>query len=162
MRKKFETASLILLPAVFGLLSGCSGVSETNIAKNGDTNQAVVVSNSNNSVNNSNAAGNAAVKTLDAPTPSNANAADKKNAAANQTTPQIGSGGGDLFLVVQIKNALATADSSYTNSVIVDCKEGSVVLTGKVANEAAKVKAAQIAQGVKGVKKVQNSLQVSP
>ena len=159
----------ISLAATIALL-GCGRQSEPSNAKTENTNQAVIISNtdsSNTTVNASNNYGqNNSTQNINnaaAPPSNNAPPVNKKAAlpvAANEPTPQIGSGGNDMLLVIQARNALS-ADQQLINSVIVDSKEGNVVLTGKVASAADKAKAAQLVQGVKGVKSLKNNITVS-
>ena len=172
-KKKIGIIFTITSLAVTIVLSGCSKQAEPTVANTGNTNQAVVVSNTNsvnttvtpavnapNNYNQSNpvqAANNAV-----APPVSDSVPVNKKTppAAVKEPTPQIGSGGNDMLLVIQARNALS-ADQQLINSVIVDSREGNVVLTGKVASAADKAKAAQLVQGVKGVKSLKNNIVVS-
>jgi hyperosmotically inducible protein len=55
-----------------------------------------------------------------------------------------------------------TTDNVDTWDLNVDTKNGEVTLHGKVATEAAKAKAEQVAKGIEGTKSVKNLLQVVP
>lgn len=169
------------LVAVF--LSGCAKQSESTITKTNNANQSVIVSNtnsvdttvdlSNNSGQNNSGQINSTQKNNPAVAPAINGAPpsvsadtppiNKKNTpppAVKEPEPQIGNGGNDLLLVIQTRNALR-AEKQLLDTVVVDSKDGNVVLTGKVANAADKAKAAQLAQGVKGAKSVKNNITVS-
>jgi hyperosmotically inducible periplasmic protein len=66
----------------------------------------------------------------------------------------------DSWVTLKTKLALMTTDNVDTWDLNVDTKEGAVTLHGKVADEAAKAKAEQVARGIEGVKSVKNLLQV--
>ena len=68
----------------------------------------------------------------------------------------------DSWVTLKTKLALMTTDNVDTWDLNVDTKEGAVTLHGKVADEAAKAKAEQVAKGIEGVKSVKNLLQVVP
>jgi osmotically-inducible protein OsmY len=74
--------------------------------------------------------------------------------------PQIGSGGGDMFLFTQVRSALSS-DKELFNTVIVEIKEGNATISGNVKSEAQKAKAAQLVQSVNGIKSVKNNLRVT-
>jgi predicted small secreted protein len=107
-----------------------------------------------------------------APTPSNGEALRQgasqspesrgagKAPQAKTPTPQIGSGGNDLFLFTQARAAINNDADLKTANVIVDVKEGVVTLSGTVASADLKSKAEQLARGV-GPKDVKNQLKVS-
>lgn len=169
-------------------MSACAKTSEPEIAKSGNANQTAAIANqaavisTNAAVNNSVSANNAAAinnqngaaaipPNVPAATANNAapqatttaaNGKDQKNApaASNAPKPQIGSGGSDFLLFTQVRGAL-NADKDFVTAVIVDVKEGNVILTGSVPSEAQKTRAAQLAGAIKGVKSVKNSLRVA-
>ncbi len=93
------------------------------------------------------------------PATNNTPVKNKTAASGAEPAPQIGSGGNDLLLTLQAKNALG-AEKSLIDSVIIDIKEGNAVLSGKVSSAAEKDKAAQIIKNVKGIKSVKNNLTV--
>jgi hyperosmotically inducible periplasmic protein len=68
----------------------------------------------------------------------------------------------DSWVTLKTKLALMTADNVETSDLNVDTKDGAVTLHGKVASDAAKAKAEQVAKGIEGVKAVKNLLQVVP
>ncbi len=89
----------------------------------------------------------------------NANRNVKPVPAANMPSPKIGSGGDDLALFAQVRNALS-ADPELINGVIVEIKEGNATLTGKVPSEEKKKKAEQLVQNINGIKSVKNNVRV--
>ena len=56
---------------------------------------------------------------------------------------------------------LATTDDLRDSTITVDVDNAVVLLSGTVATQAQKTKAAQVAKGVEGVKRVDNELVVS-
>ena len=68
----------------------------------------------------------------------------------------------DSWITLKTKLALMTTEGVDTWDLNVDTKEGAVTLHGKVADEAAKARAEQVAKGIEGVKSVKNLLQVVP
>jgi hyperosmotically inducible protein len=68
----------------------------------------------------------------------------------------------DSWVTLKTKLALMTTDNVDTWDLNVDTKNGEVTLHGKVATEAAKAKAEQVAKGIEGTKSVKNLLQVVP
>lgn len=79
---------------------------------------------------------------------------------AKMPTPQIGSGGNDLFLFTQARAAINNDSELKAANVAIEVKEGVVTLSGTVASAALKSKAEQIARGA-GSKEVRNQLRVS-
>jgi osmotically-inducible protein OsmY len=75
-------------------------------------------------------------------------------------TPQIGSGGNDLFLFTQARSAINNDSDLKAANVVIDVKGGVVTLSGTVASAALKSKAEQLARGA-GSKEVRNQLQVA-
>jgi hyperosmotically inducible protein len=68
----------------------------------------------------------------------------------------------DSWVTLKTKLALMTTENVDTWDLNVDTKNGDVTLHGKVATEAAKAKAEQVAKGIEGTKSVKNLLQVVP
>lgn len=68
----------------------------------------------------------------------------------------------DAALMGKIKSAVAQTKRLHGYSIGVECKEGSVTLTGEVPTEIDKQLAADLAQEVTGVKEVNNQLRVVP
>lgn len=167
IHKKTEMMPLIILILFSIVLTGCSNNSEPEVAKN-NANQTLTVSNNNTNQStavssNSNVSVNAANAStpIVITTPAPAVEQNKKSSPpVKEPTPQIGSGGGDMFLFTQVRSALSS-DKELFNAVIVEIKEGNAALTGKVSSEAQKAKAAQLIQGVQGIKSVKNNLRVS-
>jgi len=79
---------------------------------------------------------------------------------AKMPTPQVGSGGNDLFLFTQARAAVNADPELKAANLIVEVKEGVVTLSGTVASAALKAKAEELARGA-GVKAVRNQLRVS-
>ncbi len=105
----------------------------------------------------------AAVNNISTPTVNSTPAVtkDKKpSTPVKEPTPQIGSGASDFLLFTQVRGALSS-DKEFSNAVIVEIKEGNVILTGNISSEAQKTKAGQLVQSVKGIKSVKNNLRVS-
>lgn len=151
--------SLILIDAI-GL--GCSGNSETERAKTKNANQSRTVSSNNVNLPSTPAATviNNSPATSNNPAANN-NKGLKPAPAANMPTPKIGSGGDDMALFAQVRNAFS-ADQELFNGVIVEIKEGNASLSGKVTSEEKKKKAEQLVQAVRGIKSVKNNVRVAP
>lgn len=79
---------------------------------------------------------------------------------AKMPTPQVGSGGNDLFLFTQARAAVNADPELKAANLIIEVKEGVVTLSGTVASAALKSKAEQLARGA-GPKDVRNQLKVS-
>lgn len=80
--------------------------------------------------------------------------------AAKTPKPQIGSGGNDLFLFTKARAAINNDADLKAANLIVEVKEGVVILSGNVASAALKSKAEELARGA-GAKDVKNQLRVS-
>lgn len=156
--KKSEITTAMILSLILIVGSSCSKNSESETVKTGNANQSSTVLNNNVSINASVSATPSTVgNSVPSPT------VDKsKNTAppVKEPTPYIGSGASDLLLFTQSRAALST-DAELINAVIIEIKEGNVVLTGSVSSEAQKTKAAQLVQGVKGIKSVKNNLLIA-
>lgn len=103
-------------------------------------------------------AGNDATRQGASPTPESRAAG--KAPQAKMPTPQVGSGGNDLFLFTQARAAINNDPDLKTANVVIDVKEGVVTLSGTVASAELRSKAEQLARGV-GSKAVKNQLRVS-
>ena len=68
----------------------------------------------------------------------------------------------DAWVTMKTKVALITADGINTSDLNVDTVNGIVTLHGKVATEAEKAHAENVARGIEGAKQVKNLLQVVP
>jgi osmotically-inducible protein OsmY len=75
-------------------------------------------------------------------------------------TPQIGSGGNDLFLFTRARAAMNNDTDLKAANVVIEVKEGVVTLGGTVASAALKSKAEQLVRGT-GAKDVRNQLKIS-
>jgi osmotically-inducible protein OsmY len=162
--------SVIVSILVSIVLSGCSKSTESDvIVKTSNINQSPAVSANGNISANNNVSANYSVSV----NPSNAQASsggngsttaavnnDKKSSPpVNAPTPQVGSSN-DFSLFTQARVAL-NSDKEFIDTVIIEIKEGNVVLTGNVSSEAQKTKAGQLVQAVKGIKSVKNNLRVA-
>ena len=79
---------------------------------------------------------------------------------AKMPTPQIGSGGNDLFLFTKTRAAINSDPELNAANIVIEVKEGVVTLSGTVASAALKSKAEQLARGA-GTKEVRSQLRVS-
>jgi hyperosmotically inducible protein len=68
----------------------------------------------------------------------------------------------DAWVTMKAKIALMTTEGVSTTDLNVDTVKGVVTLHGKVATEAEKAKAENVARGIEGAKEVKNLLQVVP
>jgi hyperosmotically inducible protein len=64
----------------------------------------------------------------------------------------------DTTLTAKVKAALLAADGIQATDITVETQQGIVILTGKVGDTTQVQRAAEIAQGVEGVKSVDNRL----
>lgn len=97
---------------------------------------------------------------VDRATDKMANAGDKMAAAtenaANKTVAAID----DATITTKVKTAVLAEPGLKTLQIDVDTKNGVVMLSGTVDNQAMKERAAQVAQAVTGVRSVDNNLTV--
>lgn len=173
MKKSYIAPALILVSTT---LFGCSNSNTSEVAKTGNTSQTATASNSivNQTPmtgNNNPAAASSLSNTAPVAVPTSTNATGnssspsvnkntKSSPSTNEPVAQIGSGAGDLVLFTQVRSAL-DADQELTKKVIVEIKEGNVVLNGSVSSEAQKMKATNLAQSINGIKSVKNNLRVA-
>ncbi len=166
IREKIWVMSAIISISVAVVLAGCARQSEPDAAKTVNVNLSQTASNSNNAAVNPPNASTPAVNNISAPTVNSTPTVttvtkDKKpSPPVKEPVPQIGSGGGDFLLFTQVRGALSS-DNELLNAVIIEIKEGNVILTGNISSEAQKTKAGQLVQSVKGIKSVKNNLRVS-
>lgn len=161
VRKKITIASVIILILTAIVLTGCTSRTESQAAKTDNINRApaAAANNGNISANPANAPALPVNNNISTTTTA-ARDNRKPSPAVKEPTPQIGSGGDDMALFMQARGALSS-DKELINAVIIEIKEGSATLNGKVSSEAQKAKAAQLIQSVKGIKSVKNNLRVS-
>jgi hypothetical protein len=140
--------------AVLALAVGCDTATNTN------TNLAV--SNVNTNVN-ANANASPTRRPLNANISREEYERDKASFAedARRLGRTIGNGANDGWLWTKTRAVLATTDDLRDSTINVDVDNAVVMLSGTVATQAQKTKAAQVAKGVEGVKSVDNKLAVS-
>jgi osmotically-inducible protein OsmY len=168
MNHKFAACLANGLALIVFTFSGCAQTSDTGVNANAPS---ATAENGNNAVrpDTTSAANSAPLPTPAAANTSTASVAATPDATRSATgksapaaaPPQIGSGGNDFFLFTQARAAL-NADAELRNAVVVvDVRDGVATLTGSVATDAQKQKAAQLVQGVAGFKGVKNLLRLS-
>lgn len=158
---RYKLAQLLVLVAALNLV-GCGGAAE----KAGDDGKAAVA-------NAASPTPTAATAAAPAPTASTVVAASAQGTSAaseargagsappaKMPTPQIGSGGNDLFLFTQVRAAVNADPELKAANLIIEVKDGAVTLSGTVASAALKAKAEELARGA-GSKSVRNQLRVS-
>jgi hypothetical protein len=144
--------------AVLALAAGCDTATNTN------TNLAVSNANVNTNVNaNANANANTSRRSVNANISREEYERDKESFAedARRLGRTIGNGANDGWLWTKTRAVLATTDDLRDSTINVDVDNAMVMLSGTVATQAQKTKAAQVAKGVEGVKSVDNKLVVS-
>ena len=149
---------LITGVAVIALAFGCDTATNTN------TNSAVSNANVNTNANaNANANANTSRRTVNANISREEYERDKASFAedARRLGRTIGTGANDGWLWTKTRAVLATTDDLRDSTINVDVDNAEVMLSGTVATQAQKTKAAQVAKGVEGVKSVRNNLVVS-
>lgn len=148
--------------AAFALaLAGCETMKETN------TNKAVVVNNNANMMNTGMMNANMMNNTMSNVDYSREVTRDEYNSNSNMYLNRaktagstIGQGAEDGWLWTKTQTALATVNNLRDSTINVDVENSVVTLRGTVASKVEMEKAVQAAQGVTGVKKVNNMLKV--
>ena len=149
---------LIIGAAVIALAGSCDTATNTN------TNVGVSNANVNTNLNaNANTNANTSRRTVNANISREEYERDKASFAedARRLGRTIGTGANDGWLWTKTRAVLATTDDLRDSTINVDVDNAVVMLSGTVATQAQKTKAAQVAKGVEGVKSVDNKLAVS-
>ncbi|HYJ85511.1 MAG TPA: BON domain-containing protein [Pyrinomonadaceae bacterium] len=149
---------LIIGAAVLALAVGCDTATITN------TNTNVAVSNANVNTNvNANANANTSRRSVNANISREEYEKDKTSFAedAKRLGRTIGNGANDGWLWTKTRAVLTTTDDLRDSTINVDVDNAVVMLSGTVATQAQKTKAAQVAKDVEGVKSVDNKLAVA-
>lgn len=81
--------------------------------------------------------------------------------AAESAGASAGAAIDDATVTAKVKAALAATDGISGTDISVETQQGTVILTGKVADATQSQRAAQVAQAVEGVRSVDNRLQSS-
>ena len=147
---------------LIALAIGCETATNTN------TNTNVAVSNANTNAN-VNANTNANVNTNTNRRTVNANISREEYEKGKESFAEeakrlgrtIGTGANDGWLWTKTRAVLATTDDLRDSTINIDVDNAVATLSGTVATQAQKTKAAQVAKGVEGVKSVKNNLVVS-
>jgi hyperosmotically inducible protein len=137
---------------------GCETATNTNTYTNANTAATNANVNANANMNT-----NANRRTVNANISREEYERDKESFAeeAKRLGRTIGSGANDGWLWTKTRALLATADDLRDSTINVDVDNEVVTLSGTVATQAQKTRAAQVAKGVEGVKSVKNNLMVS-
>ena len=148
---------------LIALTAGCGTAMDTNT--NTNTNMAARNANANTNANvnsNANANKNSNRKTVNANISRQEYEKDKQSFTeeAKRLGRTIGTGANDGWLWAKTRAVLATTDDLRDSTINVDVENGVVTLSGTVATQAQKTKAAQLAKGVEGVKSLTNNLTV--
>ncbi len=151
---------LIIGVAVIAVAVSCDTATNTN------TNTNVPLSNANVNANvnaNANINANTSRRTVNANISREEYERDKDSFAedARRLGRSIGTGANDGWLWTKTRAVLATTDDLRDSTINVDVDNAVVLLSGTIATQAQKTKAAQVAKGIDGVKRVENELVVS-
>jgi hypothetical protein len=137
---------------------GCDTATNTNTSTN------IAANNANANANvNANANTNANRRAVNANISRAEYERDKESFAedAKRLGRTIGAGANDGWLWTKTRAVLATTDDLRDSTINVDVDNEVVTLSGTVATQAQKNKAAEVARGVEGVKSVKNNLVAS-
>jgi hypothetical protein len=161
---KTKLLAFIVGATLIAVTGGC-GTMEINTNTNTNTNTAARNANTNANVHsNANMNTNANRKTVNANISRQEYEKDKQSFSeeAKRLGRTIGAGANDGWLWAKTRAVLATTDDLRDSTINVDVENGVLTLSGTVATQAQKTKAAQVAKGVEGVKSVKNNLTVKP
>ncbi|MGI8835721.1 MAG: BON domain-containing protein [Pyrinomonadaceae bacterium] len=151
---------LITGVAAIALAVGCDSATNTNT----NTNMAAVNANVNTNVNaNANANANSSPRTINANISREEYERDKESFGedAKRLGRTIGTGANDGWLWTKARAVLAATDDLRDSTINVDVGNAVVTLSGTVATQAQKTKAAEVVKALEGVKTVKNNLTVS-
>ena len=140
---------------------GCETATNTNTNTNTNANMAATNANTNA---NANMNANSSRRSVNANISREEYEKDRESFAedAKRLGRTIGSGANDGWLWTKTRALLAAADDLRDSTINVDVDNAVVTLSGTVATQAQKNRAAQVAKGVEGVKSVTNNLAISP
>jgi osmotically-inducible protein OsmY len=163
---RYGLAKLIIIIAALNLY-GCGGAAER--PNNGGKSDDAAADAAPSPAPTANVAA-AAADTAPAPTATDEVAASRRSASRSSgpgggppskaPTPQIGSGGNDLFLFTKARAAVNADPELKAANLIIEVKEGVILLSGAVTSPALKARAEELARGA-GPKAVRNQLRVA-
>ena len=162
MHKK-KIAALVAGTALAALAAGCRDTATTNAnLANANSNVAIVTNANANTAANTNANTRNANGNWNASITREEYERNKEyySEEARKRGSRIGLGANDAWLWTKVRASLLGADDLRDSTIDVDVDNAVVTLNGTVANGQQKVRAADVAKKVDGVKSVNNKLQV--